>query len=91
MDGGDRQDKEMPDFENADLLTLIDDVCGTRVSIKSIYIYNIIYVKHTYISLYEMLRYNIIQTCTALYCTHHVNYRNICPEDNAAVKKKKKK
>lgn len=27
--GGDQQDKEMPDFENADLSTLIDDVCGT--------------------------------------------------------------
>lgn len=26
---GDQQDKEMPDFENADLLTVIDDVCGT--------------------------------------------------------------
>lgn len=26
---GDQQDKEMPDFENADLLTLIDDVSGT--------------------------------------------------------------
>jgi hypothetical protein len=27
--GGDKRDKEMPDFENADLLTLIDDVSGT--------------------------------------------------------------
>lgn len=27
--GGDRQDREMPDFENADLSTLIDNVCGT--------------------------------------------------------------
>lgn len=27
--GGGKQDKEMPDFENADLLTLIDDISGT--------------------------------------------------------------
>lgn len=27
--GDQPQDKEMPDFENADLLTVIDDVCGT--------------------------------------------------------------
>lgn len=30
MDGGDdRRDIKMPDFENSDLLTLIDEVCGT--------------------------------------------------------------
>lgn len=32
MDGdgdNDRRDVKMPDFENSDLLTLIDEVCGT--------------------------------------------------------------
>jgi len=28
---GDSNQKSMPDFENADLLTLIDEVCGTYI------------------------------------------------------------
>lgn len=40
---GDQQDKEMPDFENADLLTLIDDVSGTWFNyLQNVCIYIII-------------------------------------------------
>lgn len=31
---GQQQGREMPDFENADLLTVIDEVCGTHISIN---------------------------------------------------------
>jgi len=33
MDGGDQKSRDMPDFENADLLTLVDDVCGKCINI----------------------------------------------------------
>jgi len=33
MDGGDQKNGDMPDFENADLLTLIDEVCGKCIDI----------------------------------------------------------
>lgn len=32
MGGSDQKNKDMPDFENADLLTLIDEVCGTCIN-----------------------------------------------------------
>lgn len=33
MDGGDQKDRKVPDFKSADLLTLIDEVCGTCLDI----------------------------------------------------------
>jgi len=33
MDGGDQKSRDMPDFENADLLTLVDEVCGECIDI----------------------------------------------------------
>jgi len=35
MGGGDQEGRNIPDFENTDLLTLIDEVCGTYFEFRS--------------------------------------------------------
>lgn len=57
---GDQQDKEMPDFENADLLTAIDGVCGT-CSFDVFILQNIHYFRHyTAITCYGLGHYSHI-------------------------------
>lgn len=65
---GDQQDKEMPDFENADLLTLIDDVSGTWFNY-----YSQMYDKTRYYIMGVLLL--LLYTCVRVnyQCTHY-NY-----------------
>ncbi|XP_016664196.1 intraflagellar transport protein 46 homolog isoform X2 [Acyrthosiphon pisum] len=50
MDGGDQKSRDMPDFENADLLTLVDEVCDyfgipkTDTKVESLHLLFSVYV-----------------------------------------------